>query len=145
MDTLSEPLDIPIAMSEWFQKLREDKEKTYALKAEHEDIETAQSIYKLKSSSPKSHSPPGSQEISKCSGKRVERPRRHSGYEPDLDEIKEDEIVVTTPDKIAAIDLAAIHRERAKETGHLKKEDGRMWRYKQYKSFSGARPRSNTC
>ena len=145
METLSDSIDIPIAMSEWFQKLREDKEKTYALKAEHEDSETVQSIYQIKSSSPKSHSPPYLQEATKFLSKRTERPRRHSGYEPDLDEIKEDEVVETAYGKLSAIDLAAVHRERAKETGRLKREDGRMWRYKRYKSYSGARPRSNTC
>lgn len=145
METVSNPLDIPIAMSEWFQKLREDKEKTYALKAEHEDSETVQIINQIRSSSPKSPSPLGLQEATKFLSKRTERPRRYSGYEPDLDEIKEDEVTVTANAKLSAIDLAAIHRERAKETGHLKKEDGRMWRYKRYKSFSGARPRSNTC
>lgn len=146
METLSEPRDIPIPMSEWFQKLREDTEKAYALKAKHEDMETVEIIHQVKSCSPKSHSPPAQLEMAKSPPKKSERPRRHSGYEPDLDEIKEEEVATTNiDDQLNAIDLAAIHRERAKDAGHFKRENGRMWRYKQYKTFSGGRPRSNTC
>ena len=145
MEILSEALDIPVPMSEWFQKLREDKEKAYALKAKHEDMETVEIIHQVKSCSPKSRSPPAQLEMAKSPPRKLERPRRHSGYEPDLDGIKEEEVATSCMDEQLTTDLAAIHRERAKDTGHFKKENGRMWRYKQYKNFSGGRPRSNTC
>lgn len=135
--------DKPVSMKEWRENNRTDVEEDCARKCSSKDVEIlSQSMQTKTQANPeasKSHSAP---RFSKRN--RSIRVRRHSSYEPNLDDILEDE-----EDEGKAHsqnrDLAEIHRERARNSGMLKHDrNGRSWRKKHFANNNYSRPRSYT-
>lgn len=128
--------DKPVAMTEWKTIRRKDVENVYAMKSSPEE----ESIIEKSIESHVSQSDKTQMSGQNVKGSRV---RRHSSYEPSLDDIKEeghDDL------KKSEKDLASLHRERAIESGALKRNsEGRHFRKKLYKSLPPARPRAFTC
>lgn len=125
--------DVPVAMTDLSKIHRADVEKVYARKSSLED---AQIIDQSMEANQKIKVDPKAQ-VSSQVGK-VGRTRRHSSYEPNLDDILEEEN--DNPER----DLAAIHRERALNAGVVKRNDsGRSWRKYRYLN-NNTRPRAYT-
>lgn len=71
------------------------------------------------------------------------RIRRHSSYEPNLDDILEEDVDGNGREHNR--DLAEIHRERARNSRVLKKDrEGRTWRKRHFVNNNYTRPRSYT-
>jgi hypothetical protein len=130
--------DKPVAMTEWKTIYRNDVENIYAIKSSPEEESIiAKSIESHGNNSPSDKPQMSGQNVK---GSRI---RRHSSYEPSLDDIKEEGHDDSAKEEK---DLAAVHRQRALESGAFKrKSEGRQFRKKMYKSLPPARPRSFTC
>ena len=131
--------DKPVSMNEWKETHRADVEKTYAHKCSNMDVEIlSQSMEanqtNLEQAKQQSFPP-------QVRGPRI---RRHSSYEPNLDDILEDE-EDGTKGRERNRDLAEIHRERARNSGLLKHDrEGRTWRRRHFVNNNYSRPRSYT-
>lgn len=130
--------DKPVSMNEWKEIHRADVEKVYARKSSNEDVEIlSQSMDQANQTnfeSTKEQSVPP-----QVKGHRI---RRHSSYEPNLDDILEDE---EEDGRARNRDLAEIHRERARNSGILKRDrEGRTWRKRHFVNNNYSRPRSYT-
>ncbi|XP_031552565.1 uncharacterized protein LOC116289763 [Actinia tenebrosa] len=128
--------DKPVAMNEWKTVRRKDVENVYAVKSSPEE----EHIIEKSIESHASQSEKTQMSGPNTKGSRV---RRHSSYEPSLDDIKEE-----GHDELAKEekDLASLHLQRAIESGALKRNsEGRQFRKKLYKALPPARPRAFTC
>lgn len=129
--------DNPVSMNELKEVHRADVEKVYARKSSNEDVEIlSKSMEASKASiepTKQQNTPP------QVKGSRI---RRHSSYEPDLDDILEEE---DGSGREHNRDLAEIHRERARNSGILKRDrEGRTWRKRHFGNNNYSRPRSYT-
>lgn len=131
--------DKPVSMNEWKETHRADVEKVYARKSSNEDVQILSQSMEANQTgleSEKQHGGPP-----QVKGSRI---RRHSSYEPNLDDIQEDE-EVDAKGREQNRDLAEIHRERARNSGFLKRDrEGRTWRKRHFVNNNYARPRSYT-
>jgi len=129
--------DKPVSMNEWKETYRAEVENVYAHKCSDEDVEILSQSMEANQTS---FQPTKQQSIPpQVKGPRI---RRHSSYEPNLDDILEDEEV---DGKEQERNLAEIHRERARNSGMLKRDrDGRTWRKRHFVNNNFSRPRSYT-
>lgn len=132
--------DKPIAMTEWTTSRRTDSESIYAIRSSPEE----ESIIEKSIECHNQHlvvTPRPQQQ-----GKSIKtgRVRRHSFYEPRLDDIKEEG---NQDSNNKEKDLAAVHRERAFNSGsYTRKSEGRQFRKKMFeKTLFTGRPRALTC
>lgn len=135
--------DKPVSMKEWKENNRTDVEEDCARKCSSKDVEIlSQSMQTKSQANPEASKRQSTPRFSKRS--RGTRVRRHSSYEPNLDDIledEEDEGKVHSQNR----DLAEIHRERARNSGMLKHDrNGRSWRKKHFVNNNYSRPRSYT-
>lgn len=130
--------DKPVSMNEWKETQRADAEKVYARKSSNEDVEI---LSKSMEASQTSFEPTKQQTVPpQVKGSRI---RRHSSYEPDLDDILEEDDDGNGRERVR--DLAEIHRERARNSGILKRDrEGRTWRKRNFGNNNYSRPRSYT-
>ena len=130
--------DKPVSMNEWTEIHRADVEKVYARKSSNEDVEILSQSMEASQAScdePKQQNFPP-----QVKGSRI---RRHSSYEPNLDDILEEEDDGSVRERNR--DLAEIHRERARNSGVLKRDrEGRTWRKRHFVNNNYSRPRSYT-
>lgn len=131
--------DKPVSMNEWKEIHRADAEKVYARKSSNEDVEI---LSKSMEASQTSIEPAKQQNTPpQVKGSRI---RRHSSYEPDLDDILEEDDDCSGRREHSR-DLAEIHRERARNSGLLKRDrEGRTWRKRHFANNNYSRPRSYT-
>lgn len=131
--------DNPVSMNELKEVHRADVEKVYARKSSNEDVEI---LSKSMEASQASFEPTKQQNTPpQVKGSRI---RRHSSYEPDLDDILEEDDDASGRERINR-DLADIHRERARNSGILKRDrEGRTWRKRHFGNNNYSRPRSYT-
>ena len=131
--------DNPVPMNEWKETHRADVEKVCARKSSKEDVEILSQSMEANQAvvgGMKSHVPPP-----QVKGGRI---RRHSSYEPNLDDILEDE-EQTAKGRAESRNLAKIHRERARDSGFLNRDcEGRTWRRRHFVNKNCARARSYT-
>ena len=131
--------DKPVSMNEWKETHRADVEKVCARKSSTEDVEIlSQSMEANKAvvEGKKSRVTPP-----QVKGGRI---RRHSSYEPNLDDILEDE-EQKAKERAQSRNLAEIHRERARDSGFLKRDrEGRTWRRRNFVNNNCPRARSYT-
>lgn len=125
-------------MTEWTTIRRTDVESIYAIRSSPEEesiIEKSIESHNQQVEKPQQH------------GKNVKgsRIRRHSSYEPSLDDIKEEGHHDSVEEEEK--DLAAVHKERAFNSGSYKrKSEGRQFRKKMFeKTMFTGRPRALTC
>ena len=130
--------DKPVSMNEWKETRRAEAEKVYARKSSNEDVEI---LSKSMEASQTSFEPTKQQTVlPQVKGSRI---RRHSSYEPDLDDILEEDDDGNGQERVR--DLAEIHRERARNSGILKRDrEGRTWRKRNFENNNYSRPRSYT-
>lgn len=129
--------DNPVSMTEWKTVYRKDVENVYAVKSSPVEESIIEKSMEDHASQPDKTSTSGQN----VKGGRI---RRHSSYEPSLDDIKEEGHDDSA--KTSQKDLASLHRERALESGALKRDnEGRHFRKKMYKALPPARPRAFTC
>lgn len=129
--------DKPVSMNEWKESHRADAEKVYARKSSNADVEI---LSQSMEASQTSFEPTKQQNVPpQVKGSRI---RRHSSYEPNLDDIFEDE---EDDGSGHERNLAEIHRERARNSGILKRDrEGRTWRKRNFVNNNYSRPRSYT-
>ena len=131
--------DKPVSMNEWKETHRADVEKVYAHKCSNEDVEILSQSMEANQTNlehTKQQTVPPH-----VKGPRI---RRHSSYEPNLDDILEDE-EDDAKGQERNRDLAEIHRERARNSGFLKRDrEGRTWRRRHFVNNNYSRPRSYT-
>ena len=130
--------DKPVSMNEWKEIQRADVEKVYARKSSSEDFEILRQSMETNQARC---------EVAKQQNAPVQvkggRIRRHSSYEPNLDDILEEDVDGNGREHNR--DLAEIHRERARNSGVLKKDrEGRTWRKRHFVNNNYTRPRSYT-
>lgn len=119
-----------MSMNEWKETRRAEAEKVYARKSSNEDVE----ILSKSMEASQQTVPP------QVKGSRI---RRHSSYEPDLDDILEEDDDGSGQERVR--DLVEIHRERARNSGILKRDrEGRTWRKRNFGNNNYSRPRSYT-
>ena len=130
--------DKPVSMNEWKETQRAEAEKVYARKSSNEDVEI---LSKSMEASQTSFELTKQQTVPpQAKGSRI---RRHSSYEPDLDDILEEDDDGNGQQRVR--DLAEIHRERARNSGILKRgREGRTWRKRNFGNNNYSRPRSYT-
>lgn len=131
--------DKPVAMTEWTHIRRSDVESVYAIRSSPEE----ESIIEKSIEKQQNADKPQPLHGKNVKGSRI---RRHSSYEPSLDDIKEEghhDKSVEEEEK----DLASLHRERAFNSGSYKrnKSEGRQFRKKQFEKMITPRPRAFTC
>lgn len=135
--------DKPVSMNELQENHRSDVEKDCARRCSSKDVEIlSQSMETIKQPTSEPSKEKKGPRIPMVRGPRI---RRHSSYEPNLDDILEDdECGVKVRERNR--DLAEIHRERARNSGMLKHDrDGRAWRKKHFAINNNySRPRSYT-
>lgn len=131
--------DNPVPMNEWKETHRTDVEKVCARKSSKKDVEILSQSMEANQAvvgGMKSHVPPP-----QVKGGRI---RRHSSYEPNLDDILEDE-EQNAKGRTESRNLAEIHRERARDSGFLKRDrEGRTWRRRHFVNKNCSRARSYT-
>ena len=130
--------DKPVSMNEWKEIQRADVEKVYARKSSSEDVE----ILRQSMETNQARCEVGKQQNApvQVKGGRI---RRHSSYEPNLDDILEEDVDGNGREHNR--DLAEIHRERARNSRLLKKDrEGRTWRKRHFVNNNYTRPRSYT-
>lgn len=131
--------DKPVSMNEWKETHRADVEKGCARKSSKEDVEILSQSMEANQAAVegmKSRVPPP-----QVKGGRI---RRHSSYEPNLDDILEDE-EQKAKGRVQSRNLAEIHRERARDSGFLKRDrEGRTWRRRHFVNNNCPRARSYT-
>lgn len=130
--------DKPVSMNEWKEIQRADVEKVYARKSSSKDVEILRQSMETNQARC---------EVAKQQNAPVQvkggRIRRHSSYEPNLDDILEEDVDGNGREHNR--DLAEIHRERARNSGVLKKDrEGRTWRKRHFVNNNYTRPRSYT-
>lgn len=134
--------DKAVSMNEWKETHRADVEKVYALKCSNEDVEIMSQSMEANQTNIETAKQQNVRRVPpQVKGPRI---RRHSSYEPNLDDILEDE---EDEGKGSGRnrDLAKIHRERARNSGLLKHDrDGRTWRRRHFMNNNYSRPRSYT-
>lgn len=130
--------DKPVSMNEWKEIQRADVEKVYARKSSRKDVEILSQSMETSQASCEVAKQQNAPVQVKCG-----RIRRHSSYEPNLDDILEEDVDGNGREHNR--DLADIHRERARNSGVLKKDrEGRTWRKKNFVNNNYTRPRSYT-
>jgi len=129
--------DKPVAMTDWTHIHRTDVEHIYAIKSSPEE----ESIIEKSIETHNQNADKRPQHGQNVKGSRI---RRHSSYEPSLDDIKEEGHDVLVEEEK---DLASVHRERAfnSVSYHKRKSEGRHFRKKMYNKSFTARPRAFTC
>lgn len=130
--------DKPVSMNEWKEIQRADVEKVYARKSSSEDVEILRQSMETNQARC---------EVAKQQNVPIQvkggRIRRHSSYEPNLDDILEEDVDGNGREHNR--DLAEIHRERARNSRVLKKDrEGRTWRKRHFVNNNYTRPRSYT-
>ena len=130
--------DKPVSMNEWKEIQRADVEKVYARKSSREDVEILRQSMETNQARC---------EVAKQQNAPIQvkggRIRRHSSYEPNLDDILEEDVDGNGREHNR--DLAEIHRERARNSRVLKKDrEGRTWRKRHFVNNNYTRPRSYT-
>lgn len=130
--------DKPVSMNEWKEIQRADVEKVYARKSSSEDVEILRQSMETNQARC---------EVAKQQNAPIQvkggRIRRHSSYEPNLDDILEEDFDGNGREHNR--DLAEIHRERARNSRVLKKDrEGRTWRKRHFVNNNYTRPRSYT-
>lgn len=130
--------DKPVSMNEWKEIQRADVEKVYAHKSSSEDVEILRQSMETNQARC---------EVAKQQNAPIQvkggRIRRHSSYEPNLDDILEEDVDGNGREHNR--DLAEIHRERARNSRVLKKDrEGRTWRKRHFVNNNYTRPRSYT-
>lgn len=136
--------DKPVSMTEWTHIRRVDVESVFAIRSSPEEesiIEKSLELHEQNAEKPEKPQPVHGKNVK---GSRI---RRHSSYEPSLDDIKEEGYHDSCVE-VEERDLAAVHRERAFNSKSFKqnRSEGRHFRKKQFEKLSMfSRPRSLTC